>query len=76
MTARVVSVAPSSVRNTDDPKDIDYGVKDRIEQHSEDVRLKQSMLGETCNRRTGVETTDGLVKNCGLGLMTATRFED
>ncbi|SDN46240.1 transposase, partial [Haloarchaeobius iranensis] len=63
----VVPVAPYNARNTDDPKDIEYRVEDRIEQHSEDVQLKQSTLDETYNRRTGVERTNESVKDCGLG---------
>ena len=38
LAAGVVSVAPYNARNTDDPKDIEYRVQDRIEEHSEDVR--------------------------------------
>jgi len=63
----VVPVAPYNARNTDDPKDIEYRVEDRIEKHSGDVQLKQSTLRETYNRRTGVERTNESVKNCGLG---------
>ena len=55
------------MRNTDDPKYIEYRVEDRIEQHSEDVQLKQSALDKTYNRRTGVERTNESVKDCGLG---------
>ena len=67
LAAGVVPVAPYNARNTDDPKDIEYRVEDRIEQHSEDVQLKQSTLDETYNRRTGVERTNESVKDCGLG---------
>ena len=67
LAAGVVPVAPYNARNTDDPKDIEYRVEDRIEQHSEDVQLKQSVLDETYNRRTGVERTNESVKDCGLG---------
>ena len=65
--AGVVPVAPYNARNTGDPKDIEYRVEDRIEQHGEDVQLKQSTLDETYNRRTGVERTNESVKGCGLG---------
>ena len=67
LAAGVVPVAPYNARNTDDMKDIEYRVEDRIEKHSEDVQLKQSTLDETYNRRTGVERTNDAVKDCGLG---------
>jgi hypothetical protein len=63
----VVPVAPHNARNTDDPKDIEYRIEERIETHSEDVQPKQSTLDETYNRRTGVERTNESVKDCGLG---------
>jgi len=62
-----VPVAPYNARNTDDPKDIEYRVEARIDEHSEDVQLKQSTLDETYNRRSGVERTNDAVKDCGLG---------
>jgi len=43
--------SPYNARNTDDPKDIEYRVEARIDEHSEDVQLKQSTLDETYNRR-------------------------
>ena len=46
-------------------------VEDRIEEHSEDVRLKQSILDETYNNRAGVERTNDAVKDCGLGHVRA-----
>jgi hypothetical protein len=67
LAAGVVPVAPYNPRNIDDPKDIEYRVEDRINQHSEDVQLKQSTLNETYNRRTGVERTNESVNDCGLG---------
>lgn len=57
---------PYNPRNTNDPFDIEYRVEDRIEFHSEDVQLKQSVLDETYNRRTQVQRTNGASKNCGL----------
>jgi hypothetical protein len=63
----VLPIAPYYTRNTDDPKDTEYRVEDRIKQHSEDVQLKQSTLDETYNRRTGVERTNESVKHCDLG---------
>jgi len=50
-----VPVDPHNPRNTDEPKDIEYRIEDRIEEHCEDVQLKQSTLEETYNRCTGVE---------------------
>jgi len=58
LAAGVVPVAPYNARNTDDPKDIEYRVEDRLEEHSEDVQLKQLTLDKTYNRRTGVERTN------------------
>jgi len=60
-----------NARNTDDPKDIEYRVEARIDEHSEDVQLKQSTLDETYNRRSGVERTNDAVKDCGLGHVRA-----
>ena len=71
LAAGVVPVAPYNPRNTDDPKDIEYRVEDRIEEHSEEVQLKKSVLHETYNRRTGVERTNDAVKDCGLGHVRA-----
>jgi len=51
LAAGVVPVAPYNARNTDDPKDIEYRVEARIDEHSVDVQLKQSTLDETYNRR-------------------------
>jgi hypothetical protein len=62
----VVPVAPYNARNTDDSKDIEYRIEDRIEQHSKDVQLKQSTLDETYNLRTGVERTNDSVKDYGF----------
>jgi hypothetical protein len=66
-----VPIAPYNPRNTDDPKDIEYRIEDRIEEHSEDVQLKQSILEETYNNRRGAERTNDAVKNCGLGHVRA-----
>ena len=71
LTAGVVPIAPYNPRNTDDPKDIEYRVEDRIEGHSEDVQLRQSTLGKTYNRRSGVERINEAVKDCGLGTLRA-----
>ena len=67
LTAGVVPVAPYNPRNTDDPLEIEYRVEARIENHGEDVQLKQSVLDETYNRRSQVERTNEAVKDCGLG---------
>jgi hypothetical protein len=71
LAAGVVPVAPYNARNTDDPKDIEYRVEARIDEHSVDVQLKQSTLDETYNRRSGVERTNDAVKDCGLGHVRA-----
>jgi hypothetical protein len=71
LAAGVVPVAPYNPRNTDDPLDIEYRIEDRIEEHSDDVQLKQSILDETYNHRTGVERTNDAVKDCGLGHVRA-----
>jgi len=62
-----VPVAPYNARNTDDPKDIEYRVEARIDEHSEDVQLKQSTLDETYNRRVGVERTNDAVRTAASG---------
>ena len=71
LTAGVVPIAPYNPRNTDNPLDIEYRVEDRIEKHSNDVQLNQSVLDETYNRRTQVERTNDAVKGCGLGTLRA-----
>jgi len=67
LAAGVVPVAPYNARNTDDPKDIEYRVEARIDEHSEDVQLKQSTLDETYNRRSGVERTNDAVRTAASG---------
>jgi len=71
LEAGVVPIAPYNPRNTDDPPDIEYRVEDKIDDHSEDVQLKQSVLDETYNRRTQVERTNDACKDCGLGHVCA-----
>ena len=61
LEAGVVPIAPYNPRNTDEPLDIEYRVEDRITEHSKTVQLKQSILDETYNRRTGVERTNAAV---------------
>ncbi len=75
LAAGVVPIAPYNPRNTDDPKDNEYRVEDRIEEHSEDVQLKQSILEETYNHRTGVEQTNDAVKDYGLGHVRGRRVD-
>jgi len=67
LAAGVVPIAPYNPRNTDDPLDIEYRIENCIEEHIEDVQLKQSILDEMYNRRTGVERTNESVKDFGLG---------
>jgi hypothetical protein len=71
LEAGVVPIAPYNPRNTTEPLDIEYRVEDRIENQSEDVRLKQSILEETYNRRSQVERTIGACNDCGLGTLRA-----
>ncbi len=71
LAAGVVPIAPYNPRNTDDPKDIEYRVEDQIKEYNGDVQLKQSILDETYNCRTGVERTNDAVKHCGLGHVRA-----
>jgi len=51
LAAGVVPVAPYNARNTDDPKDIEYRVEARIDEHSGTFSWKQSTLDRTYNRR-------------------------
>ncbi len=44
LAAGVVPIAPYNSRNTDDPKDIEYRIEDRIKEHTEEVQLKQSIF--------------------------------
>jgi len=71
LEAGVVPIAPYNPRNTDNPLDIEYRVEDHIEEDSEDVQMKQSVLEEMYNQRTGVERTNDAVKDCGLGYVRA-----
>jgi hypothetical protein len=57
LAAGVVPVAPYNPQNTDDTKNIEYRVEDRIEEHSDDAQLKQSILDETYDRRSQAERT-------------------
>jgi len=67
LEAGVVPIVPYNPRNIANPLDIEYRVEDRIEEDSEDVQLKQSLLEETYNHRTGIERTNDAVKDCGPG---------
>jgi len=72
LAAGVVPVAPYNARNTDDPKDIEYRVEARIDEHSEDVQLKQSTLDETYNRPPEWSRTNQRRRqDCGLGHVRA-----
>ena len=67
LAAGVVPVAPYNPRNTDDPKDIEYRVEARINEHSTDVQFKQSVLDKQYNHRMGAERSNDTTKHCGLG---------
>jgi len=69
--AGVVPVAPYNPRNTDEPLEIDYRIEERIKTHSETVRLNETLLAETYNRRSQVERTNEACKDCGLGALRA-----
>jgi hypothetical protein len=71
LEAGVVPVAPYNPRNTDDPLDIEYRVEDRINEYSDDVQLKQSILEETYDQRSQAERTIGACTDCGLGPLRA-----
>jgi len=65
--AAIVPIPPYNPRSSDDPRDIEYRAEDSIEEHSEDIQLKQSISDETYNHRTGVERTNDAVKDCDFG---------
>ncbi len=67
LAQEVVPIAPYNPRNTDDPLDIEYGVEDHIDEYTEDISLKQSVLAETYDHRTLVERTNEACKDCRLG---------
>jgi len=46
-------------------------VNSYVWEHGEDVQLKQSILDETYDRRTGVKRTNDTCKDCGLGHVRA-----
>ena len=71
LEAGVVPIAPYNARNTTDPLDIEYRIEDRINEFTEDVTLKRSILAETYKRRTQVERTFGACSDCGLGTLRA-----
>ena len=47
-----------------DTLDIEYRVEDRIEKHSDDIRLKRPILDETYNRRSQLERTNEVTEQC------------
>ena len=66
-----MSIAPYNSRNTDNPLDIEDRVEDRIDESSDDVQLKQSLLEEMYDRRSQAERTIGACNDCGLGTLRA-----
>ncbi len=58
LAAGVVPVASYKPRNTVGPFDIEYRVVGRIEKHSDEIQLKQSILDETYNRRSQVRLSE------------------
>jgi len=71
LAPNVVPIAPYNLRSTDGPKEIKHRIEDPITEYSEDVQLKQSILDEAYNNRTGIERTNNAVKDCGLGCSSA-----
>jgi len=67
---RVVPVAPYNARNTDDPKDIEYRVEDRITEHSEDVQLKQSILTRRTTAARGLNEPTNQSRTAASGERT------
>jgi len=63
------------VSTTDDPKDIEYRVEARIDEHSEDVQLKQSTSTMFSTAGAPKRTNDA-VKDCGLGSRPRPRPRD
>jgi len=61
-----VPIAPYNERNATDPYDVEYRVEQRINGHSDTVRLWQKQLDETYEQRTQAERTIGACKDCGL----------
>ena len=58
----VVPVAPYNLRNTDDPLDIEYRVKEQIKEHSDTVRLWQCQLEETTHSTHGLKQRSASVR--------------
>ena len=71
----VVQIAPSNLRNTANPLDIDYRIAERINEHSDTVRLRQTQIDKTYSNRSQVETAIGVCKNLGLGLAGRVRVK-
>ena len=71
LEAGIMLIAPYNPRNTDAPLDLEYRVEDRIEEYSDDVQLKQSILEETYDWRSQAERTIGACTDCGLGTLGA-----
>jgi len=67
LAAGVVPVAPYNARNTDDPKDIEYRVEARIDEHSEDVQLEAIDARRDVQPPGGVERTNDAVRTAASG---------
>lgn len=53
LAAGVVSPAPYNPRNADDTLNIEYRIENGITEHSKHIQLKQPILDEIYNQRTG-----------------------
>jgi len=68
---RVVPVAPYNARNTDDPKDIEYRVEARIDEHSEDVQPEAIDARRDVQPPEWSRTNQRRRQDCGLGHVRA-----
>jgi len=58
---------PYNARNTDDPKDIEYRVEARIDEHSEDVQAEAIDARRDVQPPGGVERTNDAVRTAASG---------
>jgi len=71
LAAGVVPVAPYNARNTDDPKDIEYRVEARIDEHSEDVQAEAIDARRDVQPPEWSRTNQRRRQDCGLGHVRA-----
>lgn len=68
-----VPIMLHNLRNTDDSLNIGYKVQDRIDEHAEDISLKQSMIVEKYDDQTQTERTNKDCKDCDPGMLVVHR---